>query len=83
MKYLITLLLLLPAVIYAQAYTAEQLIDIGLENNFGIKQSEASYQISKERLGIARWDALPELSANLNATHDFEATGDKNSNHCR
>ncbi|MCB5251334.1 MAG: TolC family protein [Candidatus Cloacimonetes bacterium] len=80
MKYLITLLLLLPAVIYAQAYTAEQLIDIGLENNFGIKQSEASYQISKERLGIARWDALPELSANLNATHDFEATGDKNSN---
>ncbi|HOE90617.1 MAG TPA: TolC family protein [Candidatus Cloacimonadota bacterium] len=79
MKYLI-LLLILPTLIFAQAYTAEQLIDIGLQNNYGIQQSEASYQVSKAKLNIARWDILPELSANLNYTHDFEAAQDPNSN---
>lgn len=79
MKYLI-LLLILPTLIFAQTYTAEQLIDIGLQNNYGIQQSEASYQVSKAKLNIARWDILPELSANLNYTHDFEAAQDPNSN---
>jgi len=79
MKYLI-LLLILPTLIFAQNYTAEQLIDIGLQNNYGIQQSEASYQVSKAKLNIARWDILPELSANFNYTHDFEAAQDPNSN---
>ena len=70
----------MPTLIFAQNYTAEQLIDIGLQNNYGIQQSEASYQVSKAKLNIARWDILPELSANFNYTHDFEAAQDPNSN---
>ncbi len=75
MKYLV-FFLLIPGLLLAQTYRVDQLIDTGLKNNYGLQQSEISYEISQSKLNSSRWNLLPEVSAGFNQTNYFDSTID-------
>ncbi len=69
---LILIFILLPTLIFAQSYNLEELIDMGLKNNYDIQQSDINKQISKSQLNSSRWNLLPSVTAELSRTEDLK-----------
>ncbi|MBC8384110.1 MAG: hypothetical protein H8E57_01165, partial [Candidatus Cloacimonetes bacterium] len=59
---LLFLLIILPILCFAQEYTLEELIEIGLEKSYDIQTEEISYLNSSSYLKSSWLELLPSLS---------------------
>ena len=70
---ILVFILVLPVLVFAEEfYTLDELLLHALENNTTLKQSNLDLDIARARLGAARVNYLPDLSAGLNRTHSYD-----------
>jgi outer membrane protein len=69
---ILTLILFLPVLIFAQNYTLDELLDLAMNNNTTLKQSQLNLEISKARLHSARINFLPDVSVGVSRTESFD-----------
>ena len=62
MKKILFILIILPALVFAQEYTLEQLIETGLEKSYDIQSEIASNKNSASYLRSSLYGALPSVS---------------------
>ncbi|HCX60456.1 MAG: TolC family protein [Candidatus Cloacimonadaceae bacterium] len=72
MKRYLILIFLLPALLAANEYTLDQMIEHGMQNSYQIRKQELSHSTAKSSLNSAKWNLLPnaDLSAGLNQDFD-------------
>jgi len=71
-KVLLIIIVGLPLLLTAQDYTLSQLIDSAMQNNISIKRASLSLESSRARLGSARINYLPDISAGVSHTQSFD-----------
>ena len=74
MKYRFLLIfLIVPIILISENYTLEELLNYALQHNTTLQQSNINLEISQARRSSARVNYLPDLSAGIGRTEDFEA----------
>lgn len=63
-----------------EAWTLQQCIDHALKNNLSIKQTELSFELSKENLLQSRLTLLPDLNASASQNFNYGRNIDPNTN---
>ena len=67
MKILFSLLILLPIICFAEQYELDDLIEIGLENSYDIKNQDLSHKNTISSLRSSWLGLLPDITANASA----------------
>ena len=70
---LLVLMIVLPLFVYAnEFYTLDELLQYALDNNTALKQSNLDLKVARARLGSARVNYLPDLSAGIGRTQSYD-----------
>ncbi len=79
MRTIIVIILLLPVFLVAQQYQLDDLISHGMKQSFSLQKSELNSASATSSLNSAKWNLLPDASANAGVKKDFDPLpgGDK------
>lgn len=73
MKKILLILIILPALVFAQEYTLEQLIEIGLDKSYDIQSELASNKNSASYLRSSLYGVLPSVSISAGKDKNLDA----------
>ncbi len=63
--------MLVPALLLAQNYSLDELIDHGMKSSFNTQKTELTFQSSVSNLNTAKWNLLPEAGVSFNTVKKF------------
>ncbi|MCF7858909.1 MAG: TolC family protein [Candidatus Cloacimonetes bacterium] len=69
---IIFMLILVPLICFAENYSLEELINIGLEHSFPIKQETVNLQNSSSQFRSSLYGILPQVTAGVNKTKSYD-----------
>lgn len=79
MKKILLILLFLPAIIFAQTYELDDLIELGLQNSYEMQTESLNIIDSEANLRSSLYTVLPNVSTSLGKTQNNGTWGDINS----
>ncbi len=71
-KYFILLVILLPIILFADEYTLDKLIEIGLKNSYSIEQAKVSRQNAESSLKSSWIGLLPSATISAGGSKNYE-----------
>ncbi|MDD3283374.1 MAG: hypothetical protein PHY41_07875, partial [Candidatus Cloacimonetes bacterium] len=72
MKRYLFFFLLMPAMLMANEYTLDQMINHGFEHSYQIRKQNLSNTSAKSALNSAKWDLLPSADLNAGINKDLD-----------
>ncbi len=71
MRKFTILIILMPILLFAQEYSFDNLVEIGLKQSFTAQNAALTFESTASQLKTAKWNLVPEANLNLNADQRF------------